>query len=315
VCVVGTLHGNARAQTSDPLRVERAAGTEDCPDAIALSERISAIRGRDDTPNDSSYQVSFTHTGDTFSSVIRSGPNGESQRVLQGHGSTCAALAQATAVTLALLFDSQPDRKPPPPPEPPKPAPAPQVESSLVAPVAADPQASRVRVDSTFSVGAVGLAFVLRPLSPAFTGEVGLQVKRWRAGLGVLWNPAQSLPLEPSEGHVSESLLSGTARSCLALVGAQSLHLDVCTGLFVGIVKAQAVGFTVNQPERHRAWLAIPLELSLADTSGPVGWELSAAALGSLVHHDFEVTHLGTAYDAPRVGALLTLRAVGLWSW
>ena len=315
VCVVGTLHGNARAQTGARLRVERAAGTEDCPDATTLDERITAIRGRADAPNDTSYQVSFTHTGDTFSSVIRSGPNGESQRVLQGHGSTCAALAQATAVTLALLFDSQPEDLAPPRPEPPKPPPPLPVESSLRAPVPADPRASGARVESTISVGAAGLAFVLRPLSPAFTGEVGIQVKRWRAGLGVLWNPAQSLALEPSDGHVSASLLSGSARSCLALAGDQRLHLDLCTGLFVGVAQAQAVGFTVNQPERRRAWLAIPLELSLADTSGPVGWELSAAALGTLVHHDFEVTNLGTAYDAPRVGAMLTLRAVGLWSW
>ena len=315
VCVIGALHESARAQTLEPLRVEIGIGAEDCPDAATLRKRISTIRGRADVANDSSYQVSFTHTGDTFNSVIRSGPNGESQRVLQGHSAKCTALAQATAVTLALLFDSEPAHPTRAQPEAPKPPPAQAAENALAASAVVEPRSRRARVDSTLSVGAAGLAFVLRPLSPAFTGEVGVRVKRWRMGLGVLWNPEQSLSIEPSDGHVSESLLSGTARSCIALTGTLRLHLDVCTGLFVGLVNAQAVGFTVNQAERRHAWLAIPLELSLADTSGTVGWEFSAAALGSLVHHDFEVTHLGTAYDAPRVGALLALRAVGLWAW
>jgi len=79
-------------------------------------------------------------------------------------------------------------------------------------------------------------------------------------------------------------------------------------------VEARAVGFTSNEQAR-RSWLAVPLELSLADSSGTVGWELSATALGSLVHHDFQIEGLGTPYRAPRVGALFTLRAVGLLAW
>ena len=313
MCVVGTLHGTARAQAPVPVRVDRAAGAEDCPDAAQLAERISAIRGRADAPSDGNYQVSFSHTADTFSAVIHSGPNGESQRVLRGHGLTCASLSQATAVTLALLFDSQADSEPRPKPEP-APAPSPpKLKDPLDEPIPVEKHGSGPQIESTISAGAAGLAFVLRPLSPAFTGEIGLQIKGWRVGLGVLWNPAQSLTLEP--GQVKESLLSGTARTCLAMAGTQHLHLDVCSGLFVGVLSAEAEGFTSNAPRRSRAWLAVPLELALADTSAPVGWELSAAALGSLVHHDFEVTNLGTAYDAPRVGAMLTLRGVGAWGW
>jgi hypothetical protein len=33
------------------------------------------------------------------------------------------------------------------------------------------------------------------------------------------------------------------------------------------------------------------------------------------VHHDFEVEGLGAPYHAPRVGAMFTLRAVGLLGW
>jgi hypothetical protein len=54
------------------------------------------------------------------------------------------------------------------------------------------------------------------------------------------------------------------------------------------------------------------VELSLTERAGPTGWEVSAAALGSLVHQDFSIDNLGPAYQSPSVGALLCLRVVGL---
>ena len=310
---IALLQGSAHAQAADALRVERAPGAEDCADATNLGERIAGIRGRVDTPKNSHYEVHFSRAADTFSASIRSGPNGEGQRVLSGRDPTCASLAQATAVTLALLFDSDEDSAPiaesapPAPAATPRPAIAARAEPPLQA--AARP---RERRRGTLSLGAGGLAFVLRPLAPAFVAEAGLSFGRFRAGLGGLWVPTQSLTLAP--GHVDESLLAGTARACLSLVRSRRLEFDVCSGLFVGAVHAQAVGFTTNEPAT-RSWLALPLELCLADLSGNVGWELSATALGQLEHHDFQVDGLGTPYQAPRVGAMLTLRAVGLLGW
>jgi hypothetical protein len=307
-----TLSANARAQGAEALSVERAMGAEDCPDVDTLSARIASIRGRAGASSGASYAVSFSHTGDTYTAIIRSGPNGESQRVLEGHGAACAALAQATAVTLALLFDSEPESAPAPKPEPPPPPPPVKAPDPLTEPVPSEQHERGARIDSTVSLGAAALIGVLRPVAPAFTGELGLHVARFRVGLGALWSPSQSFTLEP--GTVHESLLSGTARTCFALTRSESLSLDLCSGLFVGVMTAQADGFTRND-RRVRSWLAVPLELSLAQLSGPVGWELSGVALGDLVHHDFEVDNVGVAYRSSRVGAMLTLRAVGLWSW
>jgi hypothetical protein len=304
-----TLDVNARAQGAEALSVEREVGAEDCPDVDTLSARIANIRGRAGSSSSASYSISFSHTADTYTAVIRSGPNGESQRVLEGHGLSCAALAQATAVTLALLFDSESENATPPKPEPPPP---PKTPDPLSEPVPVEKPARRVRIDSTVSLGVAGLVGVLRPVSPAFIGDLGLHVARFRVGLGVLWSPTQSYTLEP--GTVHESLLAGTARTCFALAQNDGLSLDLCSGLFVGVMTAQADGFTTNE-RRVRPWLAVPLELSLAQLSGPVGWELSGAALGSLVHHDFEVDNIGVVYRSPRVGAMLSLRAFGLWSW
>jgi hypothetical protein len=306
-----TLDGNARAQDAGALSVERGVGAEDCPDVDTLSARIANIRGRAGASNSASYSVSFSHTADTYTAVIRSGPNGESQRVLEGHGLVCAALAQATAVTLALLFDSESESAAPPKPEPPPPPP-PKTPDPLSEPVPVGEPERGARIDGTVSLGAAGLVGVLRSVSPAFIGDLGLHMARFRAGLGALWSPMQSFTLEP--GTVHESLLAGTARTCFALTRAHGLSLDLCSGLFVGVMTAQADGFTRND-QRVRPWLAVPLELSLAELSGPVGWELSGAALGSLVHHDFEVDNIGIVYRSPRVGAMLSLRAVGLWSW
>ncbi len=311
--VVSTLTSNALAQTPESLNVDREPGAEDCPDAATLSARITQIRGRADTPSHTGYDVSFSHTADTFTAVIHGGANGESQRVLEGRGVSCSALAQATAVTLALLFDSEVDSTPSeaPKPEPTLAPPAPaKVDHLLTEPILIAVRNRGPRVDGTLSLGVSGLVGVLRPLSPALTGELGLQVARWRMGIGVLWNPPQSLSLEP--GTIHESLLAGTARSCLALTRANSFRFDVCTGLFAGVATADANGFTSNEHHVVRTWLAIPVELSLAQLSGPVGWEVSASALGSLVHEDFSIDHLGPAYQSPRVGGMLSLRIVGL---
>ena len=130
--VIGTFHGAACAQGTEGLQVERAPGAETCPDAVSLSQRIAAIRGRPLTFSRLSYEVYFTRTGETFSATIVSGLSGESRRVLEGRG-TCAALAQATAVTLALLFDSDAESAAKPEVEP-APALAPEPESSHVLP-------------------------------------------------------------------------------------------------------------------------------------------------------------------------------------
>ena len=309
--VIGTLQTRALAQRTEPLHVERALGAEECPDEADLDQRVAAIRGRARLEGNASYEVEFSRSGDTFSATISSGRSGESQRVLEGRG-TCASLAQATAVTLALLFDSDADHTAAPRALPP--APPPKPEPSLAPPSALDPSAPRPSLDGTLSLGVAGLAFVLTPLSPAFTGELGLHVGGFRAGLGVLWNPPQSLALE--SGQTKVSLLSGTVRACVALARARRIELDICSGLFAGAVSAKADGAGISDnAARTRSYLALPFELSLAQLSAPFGWEVSATALAALAHHDFEVEGLPVPYRAPRVGAMVTLRALALWPW
>jgi hypothetical protein len=100
----------------------------------------------------------------------------------------------------------------------------------------------------------------------------------------------------------------------LTFAGTGRLQLDACSGLLAGVRRAEGRGFTVDA-RRTRSWLAVPLEIALAQLDAPIGWELGASALGVLAHDDFAGDGLGTAYRSSRWAGMVSLRVVGLWPW
>src|SRR5450432_1341930 len=103
VVLAARLSGaEVRAQPS--FTVERAAGAESCPDAEWLAARIETIRGRDERGH-AEYRVTFTQAGEEFAASVTAGSPGR-RRTIFSRRPTCVALGEATAVTLALLFDS-----------------------------------------------------------------------------------------------------------------------------------------------------------------------------------------------------------------
>jgi hypothetical protein len=284
------------------LGVERGPGAEDCPETAALAAQIARIRGRDDTHATTVYVVGFKRTGTELSAVIRVG--GTSVRVLSVRGQSCKAIAQAAAVTLAMLIDSD-DSTPRPAVDKPKP-PA-ETKPTLRSP-AREVQDSHTDIAGGPAVGVAALVGVLGPIAPALSAEGELRVGRFRGGIGALWGLERTLPLGP--GSVRESLIAGTFRGCLGITNDPALRLDLCAGLFGGVLGATAQGFDENLTHR-RPWLVLPVELSLARLSGPIGWELSASALTVLVEHDFAIDGVsGVAYHAPPVAGMLSLRGL-----
>ncbi len=255
-----------------PLVVERGTGAEQCPDADTLSARVEQIRGRAEHELASRYHVVFTRREDVFAAVISTGPGGANARVLENSGPTCSALANATAVTLALLFDSDVKQKPPPPSVP---APPPVAAEPVVAPAQKLPSPRY----ATLAVGAAGLAGVLRPVSLALIADGGFAGPRWRASIGALWGLPQTIPLGP--GTVREQLLSGFSRACLAPWTGGSLRFDLCSGAVFGFMTGEGQGYSRNE-RRTQPWVAIPLEFALAGFHTSVGWELSVAAMVTL---------------------------------
>jgi hypothetical protein len=126
-----------------------------------------------------------------------------------------------------------------------------------------------------------------------------------------LWVPAQRSEIDP--GSVRQSLVSGFARTCLAALRSSLLRLDVCSGVYAGILNGEDRGYTQNESVAT-PWLAVPFELALASVSPGLGWELGATALVPLRRHEFSVDGVGVAYRSSPVGVLLSLRAVGLWN-
>lgn len=293
------------------LSVTREPGAEGCPDTEALAAHVRHVRGQQATSATVAYHVTFSHRGGVFRASIRVG-SAPGARVLRDRGATCASLEQATALTLALLLDSdaselsleEPEEAPPPA------VPAAPVTPAAEAPAAEDPVPSRSQVNFMLAAGGAGLSGVLSPIAPAVTGELGIGVGRFRAHVGALWVPEQTLDLAP--GTVSENLLSGVARMCLAPWQGRQLRLDLCSGVYVGLLQVQANGYT-RDGEASKAWLAIPLELSLLTTASPMGVELGASALLPLRRNDFSIDNLGVAYESWPVGLLVSMRAVGSW--
>jgi hypothetical protein len=293
----------ARSGWAQPSRlvVERSAGAEQCPDAAALSARIEQIRGRADHELVNGYRVLFTRREDVFTAVISTGPNGVNVRVLENTGPNCSALGNATAVTLALLFDSDVKERPPPPSLP---APAVVVETPS-APVERPPPPRYV----TLALGAVGFAGVLRPVSPGVIADSGMAGPNWRMSIGALWAFPQTIPL--GSGSVREQWLGGFSRACLAPWAGASIRFDICSGAVFALVTAEGLGYSRNE-RRTEPWVAVPLELALASYRAPFGWELGAGALAPLRRRDFSIDGLGVAYHSPPVAGILTLRAVGI---
>jgi hypothetical protein len=290
-----------RAQQEEPrLLVERESGTEDCPDGVELDGRLENLRGKPHTGT-SRYRVRFARRDTGFGVTIRVEP-GDRVRTLDSQDTTCAALARATAVTLAVLVDAERDETPvPPKAEPPAPATPPAIPASQPG------RAGGTRLDTTLAVGLAGATGVIGPASLGVTGEVGLIAGRFRAAIGGLFLFPETLSLAP--GSVEQRLSSGLARLCYAPLLADRVRLDACSGLVVGVEHAHARGYTRND-DRNTSWLAVPLGASATLFTGRLGWELGAGALFSLHRNDYGIDGLGVAYRSPAVSGLLTLRVV-----
>lgn len=291
--------GQVRAQSS--FTVERAAGAESCPNAEWLAARVEGIRGKG-ARGRTEYRVTFSQAGEEFAASITAGSPGQ-RRTILSRRPTCVALGEATAVTLALLFDSDALEEEHPP------EPAPQMVVPVVTIVTPPPPPRTFRI----SVGAAGLVGALGSFSLAGTAETGGAIGRWWVDIGALWALPETHTLAP--GSVREEMLSGLVRLCASPVQRRKLRMDVCSGVYVGATTGDASGFSTNG-QRTRLWLALPAELVLAYTpTRRLGWELSAGALWQLERSDFGIDGLGAAYRSPVVAGLVSLRAVAQLPW
>jgi hypothetical protein len=290
--------GAARAEW---LAVERVQGAENCPDAATVGARVQTIRaggqGLGPTPRDA-YQIRFRRADDTLVAELRRAANAAHVRTLTVRGESCEPLAEAAAVALALLLDAEPSARPPPAPAS-TPAPAGSVATHR------PPPPTPLR--GSLALGAGALFGVTRLVAPALEGELGLWHARFRASLGVLGVPVHREPF--GAGSLRSWQLAGSAKGCLTPVTAARLRLDLCSGLYAGVLDVRARGYTRND-QRKQAWLAVPVEVSGHVIVGPVALALAVSALFPIRRPEFSIEGLGSAFDAWPVSLLIALKLV-----
>jgi hypothetical protein len=266
--------------------------TVGCPDSRELHATVEHIVQRPilpTSPLDTVFATtSFRRVGTGFEARVHLTGAKQGERWLADTGESCAPLAQAVAVTLALLIDSRP------------------AEASS----AADENSLRSR--GALSLG-LGPTLGLMP-SAALAFDAALEVmwSRWSVHAGGVYLQPRDAALGP--GHVRVRLASADVLLCRWLLGGPSLQLDACTAGAAGWLSGQGEGYPVSS-QAGFFWSSLGAAMRLG---GPLGrrwlWAVTTEVLVPLSQRSFSVGNLGVAYRSDRVGGLAQLHlGARLW--
>lgn len=310
---------------ADGLAVRRT-GVGDCPDAADLSRRIRVLtpRGPDPAPSgtsDASISVEFGHRGSRLQAVIRATGEKHGTRVLDDDGPSCAPLAEATALAIAILVDPEAaaaaiakEASSPPPAaesaakvEPAAAPPVSETRESPSPPIGGEEKANGRR--ATWSVSIVGGAGVVTGLnasvSPFFA--VGLAFRPidfFSLEASALLAPPRSHDLD--RGTVDVAFVGGGATGCiwpLAHAGPPAIDVGGCLGGIVASVRGEGRGYDADR-SASRAWGALDAHLAIRGALvGPIGWGVRAGAVVPFHRESFGVAGAGTAYEMAAIGA------------
>jgi RNA polymerase sigma-70 factor (ECF subfamily) len=245
----------AAAQTDPPGPMSFAAshspGAAACPDAASFGARVRALRPGQ-APGARKVDVHFDREGDLYVATVRVAGEPPRTRVLRAPGPGCEGLADAAAVSVALLLDATPE---PPAARPPPPAPA-------------RPSTPRPRRWGAWLGAGGGYARHV----PAGDGALlklealAAPAPRVVVGLGGAWAPARSI--ERGEGRVDVGLAFAFARGCWAPVATKGVRAAACAVPAVGSLGGRGRGYAVER-SANRPWYALGGSLLARPARGP----------------------------------------------
>jgi hypothetical protein len=249
------------------LTVVRDAQTADCPDEAALGAATLAL-GRPPAERTDGVAVSVLFQRDAFGygALVTTVGSQQGVRELRKPGPSCAAVAEAVSVVLAVLFDLAPREEPsaaptPEPSAPPAPAPRPAAEPKTQVPGPPPTRRAPARSRSagfSLGVGAQGAAsYGLLGAAPvgAVAGALRAGSGRWELGVGVLGAPNRTV--EYIERAVYVSVVAGRLVGCGWLVSSRTRpDLAFCAGLLLGRLRARGDGFDHDAPPVTSPWFA-----------------------------------------------------------
>jgi hypothetical protein len=233
---------------------------------------------------------------------------------------SCAALADAAALVIALTFDPDavaaanvPPREAAPS-QPPPPAAAAAPANTTDRPDDAPPAAADERTWGFGAHLAAGAALGMLP-GVAFGVSAGatLLVDRARAELGLAWYPTRSGKLEDSEAGGDFQLLAASASGCYAALLAP-FEAAPCVGLSIGSISAQGTN-VLDEREGSGLWVAPFAAIRLfVPLTEPVGLRADLGLELPLRRNRFVIEDLGGTAQPDtvhRAAAVVGRAAVG----
>jgi len=235
--------------------------------------------------------------------TLRSTGNKPGVRELSVGGDSCANLAEATSVALAVLLDLV--REPPRPPDPaPTPAPAPP-PAPLPASPAPKPTPRRSVVLAAGITSGVGYGLLGDAASAALGGRLIVAAPQLELLLGGAWLPSRDIDHAPGSVEVGLSLLR--ADGCLSWEPRTESGPGVCLGLGLGRLSGEGSGFDEDYSVA-RPWIAAAAgffyRLHLTERAA---LRFGFSALIPLKTEAFSVVGGGQAFETPPVAALFEL--------
>lgn len=329
--------GTASGQPTLPkLSVRRAPDAADCPDAAALTASVERqmkrpalepLEPRDPpapTPEGQAeaglIDVHVLRSQGGYSATVQA--NGRTRQI-SDPGPTCAGLAEALAITLAILLDSE--ETPPPPPartaEPPVPAPTPSAPAPALRASLSPPLPSPAPARSTsllVTPGVAGTAGLVGPLTLGFTGDVELHLPpSLSLGAGMFWIPTRSIDF--AKGRVDVYQVAGVLRGCMDVLGSpgspdspESARAALCAHAAAGALHGEGVGY-FEPGSATRPWFAFGVG---AVVEGPIwkrlGWSARASLMIPVVKESFSIENVGgqpevTAFEPSRMGVVVSV--------
>ena len=286
------------------LTVARDDTTADCPDEAALSRATLALGTLPDAPRAPlNVELAFRREGATYVADIRTSGSAQGVREVAKDGASCAPLAEAVTVVLAVLFDLTPrETNTANPPQP-------LATAAVAPPPPLPPLPPSERRGTHGSIGVAlsgGGAYGL--LGPAFVGTLSGAVRprlgHFELALGGLWAPNRTV--EHAPGRVFMSLAAGRLAGCAWLqTDVAQPDLGLCVGFLAGALRAEGDGYAENYPPRD-AWFALE-----AGTQGrwPFTRNLAINMGISLLiptrRQSFTVANAGVAFETSPVAAWL----------